>query len=203
MWRRRIYYTAFTVSSFYQYLVQTSWAAWALFWVVSAANVKRTLRREPLWSRSAHFLPMLIAFTLLVARRQPDTDFLFERFVPHSVLLDGFGCLLVILGLCFAVWARVHLGTNWSGRVTVKENHELIRTGPYALVRHPIYTGLLLAILGTALLVGEWRGLLATLLMVVSFWRKLRLEEELMSQTFGERYQRYREHTAALIPFLL
>jgi protein-S-isoprenylcysteine O-methyltransferase Ste14 len=191
------------VSSFYQYLVRGSWAAWLLFWVVSAANVKRTLRREPLWSRCAHFLPMLIAFALLVARPQAHTDLLFERFVPRSVLLDGFGCLLVVAGLLFAVWARIHLGANWSGRVTVKENHELIRTGPYALVRHPIYTGLLLAILGTALVVGEWRGLLATLLMVISFWRKLRLEEELMRQTFGEQYQRYREHTAALIPFLL
>jgi protein-S-isoprenylcysteine O-methyltransferase Ste14 len=201
--RRRIYYTAFTVSSFYQYLVGSSWAAWLLFWVVSAAHVKRTLRREPLWSRGAHFLPMLIAFTLLAVRAQADSDFLFERFVPRSVLLDGLGCLLVVAGLSFAVWARVHLGTNWSGRVTVKENHELIRTGPYALVRHPIYTGLLLAILGSALVVGEWRGLVATLLMVISFWRKLRLEEALMRQTFGEQYQRYREHTAALIPFVL
>jgi protein-S-isoprenylcysteine O-methyltransferase Ste14 len=191
------------VSSFYQYLVQSSWAVWLLFWAVSAVNVKRTLRRESLWSRCAHFLPMLITLALLAARPRPDTHFLFERFVPHSVLADGFGCLLVVVGLCFAVWARVHLGTNWSGRVTVKENHEMICTGPYALVRHPIYTGLLLAILGTALLVGEWRGLLATLLMVISFWRKLRLEEQLMRQTFGEQYQRYREHTAALIPFLL
>jgi protein-S-isoprenylcysteine O-methyltransferase Ste14 len=171
--------------------------------MVSAAHVKRAARWEPLASRSAHVLPILIAFALLATPHRADYQWLFARFVPMSTLVEAFGTLMVVSGLLFAVWARVHLGTNWSGRVSVKENHELIRTGPYRLVRHPIYTGLLLAILGTALVIGQCRGLMATALMVVSFWRKLRTEETLMTQTFGDEYRRYSEHTAALIPFVI
>jgi protein-S-isoprenylcysteine O-methyltransferase Ste14 len=87
--------------------------------------------------------------------------------------------------------------------VTVKEDHELIRRGPYALVRHPIYTGLLVGFIGTALVRGEWRGVLAVLMVFAALWRKLRLEERWMSETFGDQYRDYRQHTAALIPFLL
>ena len=191
------------MGSIYRSVVQTSWAAWVLFWLVSAANVKTTLRLEPLSSRAIHFVPMLVAAALLAAPPRPDGRFLFARFVPQSGAVDLCGSALVIVGLLFSVWARIHLGRNWSGRVTLKEKHELIRTGPYALVRHPIYTGLLLAILGTAWVVGEWRGILAFLLMIASYWRKLRVEERLMLETFGEAYRRYRERTAALVPFLL
>lgn len=74
------------------------------------------------------------------------------------MVLYWLGLLMVICGLAFAVWARIHLGRNWSGTVTVKEDHELIRSGPYGIVRHPIYTGLLLAIAGTAIVFGEWRA---------------------------------------------
>jgi protein-S-isoprenylcysteine O-methyltransferase Ste14 len=87
--------------------------------------------------------------------------------------------------------------------VTVKEDHELIRGGPYALVRHPIYSGLLLAFIGSAIARAEWRGVLAVLIVLVALWRKLRLEERFMSETFGDEYRRYRAHTAALIPYLL
>jgi protein-S-isoprenylcysteine O-methyltransferase Ste14 len=97
----------------------------------------------------------------------------------------------------------VHLGRNWSATVTVKQDHELIRTGPYAIVRHPIYTGVLFGFIGTALAVGQWRGVLAVVIVFVSFWRKLRIEERWMSETFGEQYRLYRAHTRALIPFLL
>jgi uncharacterized membrane protein len=191
------------VGSFYENVIGSAWALWIVFWWIRAAGVKRTLHREPLSSRAAHFIPMLIAGLLLMAPRRPDDRFLFARFVTDSPSLDDLGALMVIAGLSFAVWARVHLGSNWSGRVSVKENHELICTGPYRWVRHPIYTGLLLAILGTALAVGEWRGLLATAAMVVSFWRKLRLEEAVMRETFGDAYRQYCEQTAALIPHVI
>ena len=128
---------------------------------------------------------------------------LFERFLPQSDGTYRTGALLLALGLAFSVWARVYLGRNWSATVTVKEDHELIRSGPYSLVRHPIYTGLLLGFIGTAIVRGEWRGVLAVLIVFVALWRKLRLEERWMSETFGEEYRRYREHSAALIPYLL
>ena len=112
------------------------------------------------------------------------------------------GLLMVIAGLAFAVWARAHLGRNWSGTVTVKENHELVRSGPYGIVRHPIYTGLLLAILGTAIVVGEWRGLLALCFLTITFLLKLRREERFMEESFPDTYPSYRAQVPALIPLL-
>jgi protein-S-isoprenylcysteine O-methyltransferase Ste14 len=188
------------VRGFYPYVIEVSWALWALYWMASAARVKRALRLEPLLSRAAHFVPMVVCSGLLAAPAGPAGHILFRRFIPASAPLEASGSFLVVAGLLLAVWARVHLGSNWSGRVALKENHELVRTGPYALARHPIYTGLLLAILGTALVLGEWRGLLALAVLCVSYWRKLRLEEALMRETFGDDYRRYCEHTAALIP---
>ena len=101
------------------------------------------------------------------------------------------------------MWARVHLGRNWSGIVTVKEGHELITGGPYAIVRHPIYTGLLLAFIGSALARGEWRGVLAVAVVLAALWRKLGLEERWMREQFGSAYQAYSQRVAALVPFLL
>ena len=103
----------------------------------------------------------------------------------------------------FAIWARNVLGRNWSGIVTLKQDHELIRTGPYRYVRHPIYTGLLIAFAGSAIARGEWRGLLALAIAFVALWRKLKLEEQWMIETFGDAYRRYRDEVRALIPFVL
>jgi len=101
------------------------------------------------------------------------------------------------------VWARVHLGGNWSGIVTLKEDHELVRRGPYRWVRHPIYSGLLLAIAGSAVVRGEWRGFLALAIAFAALWRKLKLEERWLGETFGEQYAAYRRRVSALIPFVL
>ena len=105
-------------------------------------------------------------------------------------------------GLLFTVWARIHIGRNWSGTVTIKEGHELITSGPYAIVRHPIYAGLLLAFVGSGLARGEWRGVLAVVIAFLALWRKLRLEERWMREQFGPAYQAYSQRVAALIPFL-
>ena len=92
---------------------------------------------------------------------------------------------------------------NWSQAVTVKEGHELITSGPYALVRHPIYTGLLLAFVGCAVARDEWRGLLAVALVFVALWRKLRLDEQWMRAQFGESYEAYSRRVAALVPHVI
>jgi protein-S-isoprenylcysteine O-methyltransferase Ste14 len=110
---------------------------------------------------------------------------------------------MVAAGLAFSVWARVYLGRNWSASVTVKQDHELVQSGPYRLVRHPIYTGLLLALLGTAVARGDAQGFVAVAIAVAAIWRKLRLEERWMQETFGETYAHYRAHVPALIPHLL
>ena len=109
------------------------------------------------------------------------------RLWPHSLTAYWIGLALLIAGLAFAVWARVHLGRNWSGSVTVKEGHELIRSGPYALVRHPIYTGLITAVLGTAIVSGTVRASVGLVIITLSLLRKLRTEEALHARNFPRR----------------
>jgi len=168
------------------------WIAWAIYWAVAARNVKVTQRAEPLASRIAFAIPVTIAVILLAGRVE-----------PPSAETYWIGTALVAAGLGFSVWARLHLGRNWSGNVTIKQDHELIRTGPYRFVRHPIYSGLLLAFVGTAIVRGEWRGAAALAILFVAVWRKLKIEERFMSETFGDAYARYREEVRALIPFVL
>ena len=117
-------------------------------------------------------------------------------------LVYGIGACIVVAGLAFTVWARIHLGRNWSGTVTLKYGHELVRSGPYRIVRHPIYTGLLVAFAGSAIARGEWRGIVAVFIAFAALWRKLRLEERWMVETFGNEYLEYRAGVAALILFV-
>jgi protein-S-isoprenylcysteine O-methyltransferase Ste14 len=126
-----------------------------------------------------------------------------ESFVPSSLWIAWLGLIMTFAGLLFACWARAILGRNWSGVVQLKEDHELIERGPYRFVRHPIYSGLLLAFLGTALMIGEWRALLAVVIVGVSFWRKLRLEERWLGEYFGGAYADYMRRVKALVPWVL
>jgi protein-S-isoprenylcysteine O-methyltransferase Ste14 len=135
--------------SLYDLPLALLWLAWLAYWIIAARNVKPTRRRESLVSRLMTIVLTALAAVLLAFRGQKLT-WLHARFLPQTLIGYWLGLLMVVLGLAFAVWARAHLGRNWSGTVTVKEDHELIRTGPYGIVRHPIYTGLLFAILGSA-----------------------------------------------------
>ena len=108
----------------------------------------------------------------------------------------------MVAGLLFAVWAREHLGRNWSRSVTIKQNHELITTGPYAAIRHPIYTGILAGFLGTAIALSEVRGFIALVLIFLILWVKLHMEEQWMRSQFGETYVTYAHQTVALVPYL-
>lgn len=183
-------------------LIVALWLCWIGYWALASLAVKATARREPMHSRLVHLLPIGVAVLLLwtpVAR----VGWLRLRFVEAMRWPLWAGTVFVAAGLVFAVWARVHLGGNWSGIVTLKRGHELVTSGPYAIVRHPIYSGLLLAFAGSALACGEWRGVLALLLVAAALWRKLRLEERWMGEQFGADYARYRGRVAALVPFLL
>ena len=186
----------------YRYAFPALWLSWVAYWWAASRNVKNTLRRESPASRLSHMVPLAIAVLLFSVRRAP-IDFLGERFLPLAEWPFWLGALLTAGGLLFTVWARLQLGRNWSGTVTIKEGHDLVASGPYALVRHPIYTGLLLAFLGSALALGEWRGALAFALAAGALWRKLRLEERWMRQQFADAYEAYSQRVAALIPFVL
>jgi protein-S-isoprenylcysteine O-methyltransferase Ste14 len=183
-------------------LIPVLWIAWMLYWWAAARNAKAIQRKESALSRAAHIVPFTIAAWLLAAGRVP-IAFLNQPVVPRSVGLAVAGAVVTAIGLAFTVWARVHLAGNWSATVTIKENHTLVRDGPYRYVRHPIYTGILLAIVGTGMVGNEWRGVLAVAIAVAALWRKLRLEEQWLTETFGEEYRRYRKEVRALIPFVI
>jgi protein-S-isoprenylcysteine O-methyltransferase Ste14 len=190
------------VPALYRYFFQAMWLSWAAYWWASARNVKRTARHESLPSRLTHIAPLALAALLFSIPNSP-APFLSARFLSSAISPLNVAVVLTAAGLLLAVWARQYLGSNWSGTVTIKEDHELITSGPYALVRHPIYTGLLLALAGSAMAIGEWRAVLAFALASLALWRKLRLEEHLLHQQFGETYQAYCRRVPALIPFVL
>lgn len=183
-----------------QILFPALWIAWLIYWWVSARNVKVTRWREPLGSQLLHRVPMILAAFLLAAPRLVPLA-LRRRIMPADAIVPTLGILLIASGLGFSVWARRHLGQNWSSQVVVKQDHALIRTGPYSRLRHPIYTGLLLAFLGTAVIIGKVSALLAFVLLLISFAIKSHAEEARMRETFPE-YEEYRRETSALIPYV-
>ena len=123
--------------------------------------------------------------------------------IPRKILIACAAAFLCVAGLAFALWARVTLGRNWSGVVTLKEGHELVERGPYRFVRHPIYTGMLIMSFATALVQSHMAGVLGVLLMFASFWIKLGREETLMLRQFPERYAAYQQRVKRIIPFVL
>ena len=179
------------------------WLALGIFWLALALTAKRAARTQSPGSRLLQITPEIVAFCLLFGR-WPWPDWLQRRFVPESsIAVAWVGLALTVAGIGFALWARLFLGRNWSGRVTIKEQHELIQSGPYAIVRHPIYSGFLLAILGTALVQGHLRSLLALPLATLGWGLKLRLEESFMAQQFGAAYLDYKRRVKALVPFVV
>ena len=189
------------MTSVHRFLFPALWLAWALYWAAMARNVRATARREPLASRLLHVVPLALAVFLLWPRHLhlPVLDDFVAGWTPLQFWL---GAVVAATGFVLTVWARGHLGRNWSGTVTVKQGHELVTTGPYAFVRHPIYTGLLLALLGAALAQGRWSGALAVVVAFAALWRKLRLEERWMREQFGQRYAAYARRVPALVPRL-
>ena len=153
-----------------EHIIGLAWVVLLVYWAWSARHVKSTSRTESFAARFLkYWLPLIVAVILLQPIRGSADSLLRARFVPYAAWPAVLGMLLTWLGVLFACWARFVLGTNWSAVVQVKQDHKLIEHGPYRLVRHPIYTGLLLAFLGTALAIGEWHSLLAVAIVAVSF----------------------------------
>jgi protein-S-isoprenylcysteine O-methyltransferase Ste14 len=176
------------------------WAALILVWAISALSVKRTKERQPLFSRLLYVWLLAVMIVLLTGRIH---SFHLDRTVLPPTLGTAIAAdVIVFAGFVLALWARLALGTNWSSRVALKENHELIQRGPYRLVRHPIYSGLLLMILGTAVLAGQLQGFVALLISFLGFWIKLRQEEALLTKRLPG-YSEYMARTKTLVPFLL
>ena len=183
-------------------IIRGCWLVFVAIWVIGALSTKRTVYRETHAQRLRYWVLLVIAYFLLMyGPRLPYP--LNLRIVPHVAPAAWAAAVLCVIGLAFAFWARVTLGRNWSGLVTLKEGHELVERGPYRFVRHPIYTGILTMFFATALALGHLAGFAATFLMFASFWIKLRDEEQLMLQQFPERYADYQRRAKRVIPFVL
>lgn len=190
------------MKTFFQALIPVLWLLWLAFWIVAAFGAKETRRRESVLSRVSYVIPM-IGGGILLGKPHVLGEALEQRYHAHTFGWFLIGLALVVAGLGFSVAARIWLGRNWSGTVTLKQDHELIRSGPYALVRHPIYTGMLVALLGTAIAIGKWHALIGLAVLFCGLFIKIGIEERFMAEQFGEAYARYRAEVPALIPFLL
>lgn len=183
-------------------LTSSVWILLGIYWAYTAIRVKPVARREGSASRFLHMLLMLAACFLLFSARAAWGP-LAVRFVPDVSWIRWTGFGLTAAGCAFAAWGRALLGTNWSATVTLKESHELIRNGPYAIARHPIYAGLLVAVFGTGLEVGEVRGLAALAIAFGGWLEKSRREERFLVDRFAGDYVQYSRSVKRLIPFIL
>jgi protein-S-isoprenylcysteine O-methyltransferase Ste14 len=186
---------------FFESFFPVVWIAFLVYWRIKAVGTKTNQRIEPTASGVLRTLIFLIVVVLLSTTRIP-LPWLYRQLWPSGLWPFVIGAAVTVGGLLFAVWARQHLGRNWSSSVTIKKSHELITTGPYALVRHPIYTGILTGFLGTAVALSQVRGVIGFVLIFVVLCAKLRMEEEWMRSQFGKTYDTYTHQTAALIPYL-
>jgi protein-S-isoprenylcysteine O-methyltransferase Ste14 len=183
-------------------MIRVCWLIFAAVWLVGTISTKRTIYRESSAERARYWLLLLIGYFLLIRSSSLPPPFAW-LIIPHAISSAWAGAFMCISGLMFAVWARVILGANWSGVITLKEGHELIEHGPYRIVRHPIYTGILVMFAGTAIAIGYFGGFTGLLLVFASFWMKLKREEDLMLKYFPDRYPAYQRRVKRIIPFLV
>jgi protein-S-isoprenylcysteine O-methyltransferase Ste14 len=182
--------------------IRWAWMAAAAVWAAGWMATKRTARAEAAGSRLGHVATFAVAFALLFApwmRQGP----LGWRVIPESAATAGAALALAYGGIGIAIWARFCLGRNWSAIVELKQGHTLAQTGPYRLVRHPIYAGFLMAMLGSAIGCGELGALLGVVLGFAGWLAKARLEESFLLTQFPEAYGAYRRRVRTLIPFVL
>lgn len=186
-----------------RFWIELIWLSVCIVWAIGALRLKPIARSQSAASRLGEIIPLVLAGWLLFgAQRGP--AIINIRILPGNSAVQFTGLFLTLAGGAIAIFARIFLGANWSGKASIKQGHELILAGPYSIVRHPIYSGLLLAVVGTAIAFGELRHLLAIPLTFVGWWLKIRQEEELLSREFAEQYAAYRQRVkGAIIPRIL
>jgi len=189
----------------YDYVMGACWLAFIVYWVVASIGIKRDASRYGS-ALVAVGIRLLIAIAIVVVLRVPYLRNVvltgIHRFAANHPAIQAAGAVLCVVGLAGAVWARTTLGTNWSGRPAAKTGHELVTSGPYRVIRHPIYAGMLTMMLGTTFIAGA-PGLLVLVAFSAIVAYRVRVEERIMEQLFPDTYPEYRKRTRALIPFML
>lgn len=177
------------------------WIIFLTYWLISALAVKRTAEPQSLLSAIAHRIPIGLGWFLLAYQGLPPPMNLV--LMPRTDWARVIGVVVCVFGLFVTIWARYRLAGNWSSNVTFKQRHELVQTGPYQFVRHPIYTGLLVMCLGSAMEIGRLRCFLSLVVVGIGFWIKLKQEERLMLLHFPDEYLNYQRRVKALVPFVI
>jgi protein-S-isoprenylcysteine O-methyltransferase Ste14 len=185
----------------WDYLITGPWIVFAVYWGIGAFKTRATVKKESFLARYGVMAIEVVGFYVL-SSQDAAIGVLGRRVVSRTVELRVAGVILIWLGIGLALWARWHLGQYWSGRITIKEGHRLIRTGPYARLRHPIYSGLVLAAIGTAIEIDQWRGVAAVCIIIFGFWIKGKREEALLTKQFGAEFEEHRRATGFLLPKL-
>ena len=183
----------------WHYLIEGPWIVFCVYWAVGALKTRRTVSQETLASRAGFILLEVIGYVLLFSNLA-GIGVLGQRVFHQTYALAVTGVAFTWIGIALALWARWHLGQYWSAGITLKEDHKLIRTGPYACFRHPIYSGLILAVVGGALAIDKWRCVAGVGLIVLGYWIKATKEESLLAAQFGEAFKDHCRHTGFLIP---
>ena len=191
-----------TYSDFWHLLIQLPWVIFLIYWIIGAFKTRDTRRKESSISRLSILL-VEIAGYLLIFNDALSLGLLGRHVLPRTALLATVGVVMTWWGIALAIWARYHLAEYWSARITIKEDHQLIRTGPYRRLRHPIYSGLIMAAVGSALLSDRWRGVVGVCLVVAGYAIKARKEEAMRGEQFGEAFREHRKHTGFLFPRFL
>jgi protein-S-isoprenylcysteine O-methyltransferase Ste14 len=179
--------------------IQLCWIAWLVYWVTMAFSAKPTIERGGFVGYRVVPLVLIVAWLAAAPLLHVSSQSLWQTTPALGIATD----CIVVAGALFTVWARITLGRNWSAEVTFKQEHELIEAGPYALARHPIYTGLLVMALGTAVNYGRAIGFALLVALCGSLWWKARQEELIMSRHFPSAYAEYKMRVRAIIPFVL
>jgi len=185
----------------FHYLVEIPWVVFIAYWTITAFRTRATVRQESFASRYIVLFLEVVGYVVLFSPRASVGPLALHIF-PRTVFSAVIGVVLVWAGIGIALWARFHLGQYWSARITLKEDHKLIRTGPYARLRHPIYTGLDLAALGSAIVIDHWRCVAGVCLIIFGYVMKARREERLLAGQFGAAFDEHRQHTGFLLPRL-
>jgi protein-S-isoprenylcysteine O-methyltransferase Ste14 len=184
----------------YMYWSSTGlWLIWWVYWLISARFTARTKSSESWLARMTHLVPLGLAFFLIFHD-------------PHDAIVYGIlyrvrwaqavGIAVTAAGLLFAVWARVHLGKYWSAMITLKDEHKLIRSGPYRFVRHPIYTGFIAGAIGSAITIGSGDAWVGVAILVPTCLVKIWREEKFLATEFGEEYLQFCSDVAMIVPFV-
>jgi len=185
------------------YIIAGEWIVFLVFIFSLGFVYGGKTERISKWYIQRSFLLFVLAIIAIIVIQRFEPGILLLRIIPDTVLSGVAGIVITTAGLAFATWARIHLGKFWSSMPMIKAGHHLIRTGPYRIVRNPMYTGMLVAFAGSAIVTGKLVAFIAVGIIVIGLWLKIKAEEDILLEKFGEEYIRFKRDVKALIPYIL